>query len=669
MASESPLPTTRTTAAPGPPTARWRRGLWVLATVITVGPLAGGIVILLALTLPALRHGAPIATLLLAAAGGLLTAALVARTGLRRSWPARNGALRWIGAGAGVMAALLLVGASFFAKVRDTSKLKAMIPRQPVAAADQFFAENPYRIFVRYDELVGPSAYVKGFNPVDGEDLRPQFPLRRTSHDPLSVTLPDGTTVRRTEVLAAIGRSGLVATYPRPEDDRYDARRVYRLDNGVSFRDGRTVDLPPDPAGREGRDQPGVHVYRLPDGGRFEVTYRDGAPDGPFRAFHADGAPWGEATYRAGRVVAAWLLTRDGARFDELLDGKAAQAAVAASCVAAARRSRAAGLEKLAAREFAGAIADLTRALAINGLDAHAYRARAQAHRALGDLDEAIADSGAAAGHNPVDLGAYRMPADLRALVLERGHKRRAAGDAAGAARDFTAIARDAHWIASDALRDRQPAAALRVLDPAIEVSPFAELHVARAAARRTTHDRTPDAEADYTRALDLAAAGRMLIPANRGIHSARWHYERGHVRRWRADFAGATADFRAAGRSPDQGLRTDAALWCFVAQCEAGHHDDARRELRAFPAADWRFAGRRIAACLLGELTDSALDESLAPSRRTVDRINADLLPGLMRRLSGDEAGAVERIRRAARRATRNEIEAEAASMALHGK
>jgi hypothetical protein len=212
-----------------------------------------------------------------------------------------------------------------FAKVQDSGKLKAMIPRQPAAAVEQFFLENPDRIFVTYPEIIGPGAPLKAYDPEDGEDLSAQFPLRRGWCVPQQVRLPDGSTVRRLEVLAAIGRSGLIITYPHPQDENHDPSRVYRLDSGISFRGFRVVDEPPDPAGREGRDQDGVHHYGLPDGRRFEVTYHRGVPDGPFRAFHADGKPWGEATYRQGRVVAAWIITPQGRRFDELNPGTAAR--------------------------------------------------------------------------------------------------------------------------------------------------------------------------------------------------------------------------------------------------------------------------------------------------------------------------------------------------------
>jgi hypothetical protein len=44
----------------------------------------------------------------------------------------------------------------------------------------------------------------------------------------------------------------------------------------------------------------GVQVKSLPDGRIFEMTYRNGAPDGPFRAYYDNGKLWGELSYTQG---------------------------------------------------------------------------------------------------------------------------------------------------------------------------------------------------------------------------------------------------------------------------------------------------------------------------------------------------------------------------------
>jgi tetratricopeptide (TPR) repeat protein len=590
---------------------------------------------------------------------------MLSRVGRRRNWPAKL-TRSLMGAGVAVWIAALGFGMiSSFNKVRDSSKLKAMLPRQPAAAIDQFYLEYPYRIFLKYDEIVGPDKYMKAYNATDGEDLRVQFPIRQGWSDLLPVRLPDGTTVQRIEVIAAIGKSGLVATYPFPQGDQYDPKRVYRLDCGVSFRDWHVVDLPPDPAGREGRDQDGVHTYQFPDGRRFEITYRSGVPDGPFRAYHADGAPWGEATYRKGRVVEAWLITRDGRKFDELKDGEAAQKAVSDSLAAASRGVRDSGLQKLGAKDYAGALADLNRALAVNPRDAELHRARADAYRATGNLDGAINDYGAAEGFTPEQLGDYRMPEQLRSLVLARGRQRQQAGDPAGAARDFAAIGKDAGWAAEEMLRNHDFAGAMRLLDPAIAAAPVAELLAARADARRMLPGQQAAAEADYAQAVELARQGKMQMPANQRVLPAHWLYKRGHVRRWLGNFTGAAEDFRAALPQLGTGTiinRSDAACWLFLVQCEAGHRDEAGRELQATDRKDWWPAGHQTARFLLGEITEAELDAAGAKSNQDGDRLKAELLSGLVRRQAGDAAGALERFRKAARRSNHDTIEMDVA-------
>jgi len=667
-----PLEPTLPEAADAPPVAVWRKILWSVLVFSVVYPFAW-LTGLLVVGFLSLNHLLPLAwqahedlvAFGVPAVVALLPAWLVIRAGLRRDRPGRRSQLVGWGVGATLMAALVVLGVLAMEQIRDSSKLKAMLPRQPFAGIDQFFLENPNRIFLRYDELIGPERYVGAYHATDGEDLSVQFPVRQGLGESLSVRLPDGTTVQRVDVLAAIGKSGLVVTYPFPQDSQYDRKRVYRLDCGVSFRDWHVVNRPPDPAGREGRDQDGVHTYQFPDGRRYEVTYRGGVPDGPFRAFHADGTRWGEATYRNGRVVEAWLISRDGRKFDELKDGEAAQKAVSESLVTASQGMKDSGLKKLAAKDYTGAIADFNQALAINPLDADLHRARGDAYRATGQLDGAINDYGAAAGFPPEQLGDYRMPEPLRSLVLARGRQRQQGGNAAGAARDFAAIGKDAGWAAEEMLRNHDLTGAMQVLDPAIAVAPTAELHAARADARRMLPGQQAAAEADYTQATELARQGKMQTPANQRVLPAQWLYKRGHVRRWLGNFTGAAADFRAA--LPQLGTgnlinRSDAALWLFLAQCEAGHRDEAGRELQATDRTDWWPAGQQTARFLLGEITEADLDAAVAKSNQDGDRLKAKLLSGLLRRQAGDEAGALERFRKAARRFNHDTIEIDTA-------
>jgi hypothetical protein len=309
-----------------------------------------------------------------------------------------------------------------FLNVRESSMLKAMLPRQPGAALDQFFLENRDRIFVRYSEIVGPECYIKNYHAVDGEDLSVQFPMRRDWGAPVEVRLPDGSSTQRTEVIAAIGRSGLIVTYPLPQDSGYDPHRVYRLDCGVAFRGHRVVTLPPDPAGREGRDQDGIHTYSLPDGRRFEVTYRGGVPDGPFRAFYADGSLWGEATYQNGRVIEAWVLTRGSRRFDELNQGREANEALEAGAKATAEEIAQRGRRKMAAGDHAGALAEFTARLNIYPSTA-AFLERADAKAAMGDFRGAFNDCTEALSYVQDD-GERRLVVQKRQDLTDRNPSR-----------------------------------------------------------------------------------------------------------------------------------------------------------------------------------------------------------------------------------------------------
>jgi tetratricopeptide (TPR) repeat protein len=308
----------------------------------------------------------------------------------------------------------------------------------------------------------------------------------------------------------------------------------------------------------------------------------------------------------------------------------------------------------------------------VNPRDAELHRARGDAYRATGRLDGAIRDYGAAEGFTPEQLGQYRMPEVLRDLVLERGRRRQQAGDAAGAARDFAAIGKDAGWAADECLRRHDLNGAVRILSAAIEVAPIAELFATRADARRTLPGQQQPAESDYTQAIELARQGKMQIPANQRIFPALWYYKRGHVRRWLGNSAGAAEDFRAALQSLSNGnpiKRSDAALWLFLALTEAGHRAEAVRELQKTDRANWWPAGQETARFLLGEITEAKLDAAMQQSTQDGDRLKAELLSGLLRRLAGDEAGAMERIRRASRRSNHETIEIDAARFALDGR
>ena len=201
-------------------------------------------------------------------------AVVLARLGPRRGWHTRR-ILRF---GWGLMSlcvvTFFLVAVPAFQKVRHSSRTKTIQGnlRQLSAAEDQFTLENPNRIFILHDELIGPDRYLKQIYFVAGEDYRAMFPHR----------------------------TGALFTVTGPDKLR------------VSY------DSDVDPMAPSAD---GLHIVKLKDGRRFETTWRGGVPDGPFHAYRADGSLWGEATYAQGRVVGpSWIHLPDGRKFDELTE-------------------------------------------------------------------------------------------------------------------------------------------------------------------------------------------------------------------------------------------------------------------------------------------------------------------------------------------------------------
>jgi hypothetical protein len=206
--------------------------------------------------------------------GVVVTAVLLARLGPRRGWHTR-GMLRlgWTLMALSVVA-FILIAVPAYQTVRRSSRDKAIIGNlsQLSAAEDQYVLENGNRIFINYDELVGSNRYIHRLNEVEGEDYRAIFP--HGALQPFVVTGPDN----------------LRVSY-----DPYSDATTPMTD--------------------------GVHISRLKDGRRFEITWHGGVPDGPFRAYRADGTLWGEATYVKGRLAGpSWLHLPDGRKFDELTE-------------------------------------------------------------------------------------------------------------------------------------------------------------------------------------------------------------------------------------------------------------------------------------------------------------------------------------------------------------
>ncbi len=163
-------------------------------------------------------------------------------------------------AGVGIASVGLAIAASIgILKFRHYSRDSAVQSRLAGirAAADQYFLENG-TFFVTYDDVVGPTRYLRSLSPLEGEDYRSLFPLRPDQTESLRVTLPRG------QVVMLAG--------PRDVPD-------------------------------------GVKVDEF-DGRRFETTYRGGWPDGRSRVLDGTGRVVFEANYVQGHIVGpCWVFT------------------------------------------------------------------------------------------------------------------------------------------------------------------------------------------------------------------------------------------------------------------------------------------------------------------------------------------------------------------------
>src|SRR5687767_5177137 len=110
--------------------------------------------------------------------------------------------------------ALTAWGLAEFRRMRLSTQSKSLATYQIRAAFDQFLLENPTRLFVRYEELIGPDRYVKGVNPRAGEDYHELFPLRRGTQE-FAITLGSG---HRVSILETDGTIyGMIVQRPNGE--------------------------------------------------------------------------------------------------------------------------------------------------------------------------------------------------------------------------------------------------------------------------------------------------------------------------------------------------------------------------------------------------------------------------------------------------------------------
>jgi hypothetical protein len=175
-----------------------------------------------------------------------------------------------------VAAGVTVLGYFFTAKIRHRSQDSAIATYQIQAAVEQFFFENPQRVFVNYEDVIGPQRYVKAARAHGGEDYHELFPLR-ADYEAMGVTMGDG------RVNLVLRGASFVQHLPNGElRGNPESVRVYQA--LLSSR----------------KDRKGVHVTSPFQGGRFETTWRGGVPEGRFRAYYADGKVWAEATYVHG---------------------------------------------------------------------------------------------------------------------------------------------------------------------------------------------------------------------------------------------------------------------------------------------------------------------------------------------------------------------------------
>jgi hypothetical protein len=146
------------------------------------------------------------------------------------------------------------------------------------ATFDQYFVENPDRVFFTYDDLMGLRRFLKTLNSVAGEDYHELFPVR-ADNELMSVTMGDG---RKNIVIFTAKNDGRIVVHQSPEGKLTGAVAAYEAWLATQNRSD------------------GVQITARPQGRRFETTWRGGVPDGPFRAYYADGKLWAEATYVRG---------------------------------------------------------------------------------------------------------------------------------------------------------------------------------------------------------------------------------------------------------------------------------------------------------------------------------------------------------------------------------
>jgi tetratricopeptide (TPR) repeat protein len=325
-----------------------------------------------------------------------------------------------------------------------------------------------------------------------------------------------------------------------------------------------------------------------------------------------------------------------------------------------------AGNKKHEARDYDGAIADYTAAIALAPREAALYFNRGIARRDTGrDVEGALADFTKTLELNPKNPAACHFRGFLRfnqgdvdgaladydrsieldpknaVVYLNRGHARYARGDLKGTLADFDqALALDPKFTRAYYNRGTTRAAtgdlegALADYEKALELSPeFVMAYYGRGVVRRDQGD-LERARGDFDRAVDLNPKFVNGFVARGFIHGMQGNWMK------------ASADFEAAGRAADHELAV--ALYRCVAQMRLGQSEEAKKELGA--ALDGRRGGHpgdwpaKAAEFLLGRIDEAALlTAAEAPGEQPARERKCDAwyFAGEARLAAGDQAAA----------------------------
>ena len=222
--------------------------------------------------------------------GAMTVAVIVARRGNNRGWNTSK-ALSW-GWALAVLLTVVTVGGSLlgYGLMGRSAADKSVASHQIAAAAENFFEQHPERIFASFDDLIGPGRNIRSAPDSSlGVDYHEVFPLRR-DFEALTVTATD--------------RHRVIVYWPPKRFMDYSSIMLRESTSGhLSEINGSFggAGLTLYRKWLEAQSRPdGMQVKPLPDGRIFEMTYRNGVPEGQFRAYYDNGKLWGEASYTQG---------------------------------------------------------------------------------------------------------------------------------------------------------------------------------------------------------------------------------------------------------------------------------------------------------------------------------------------------------------------------------